>query len=255
MMLLLDIGNSRVKWGCLYDERLTVGAPALHRGQSLEAVWNSLWSGQPQPQRVVVANVAGEMVASSLSEWCRDRWGLLPEYVSATTEACGVSNGYRKPAQLGVDRWLALIGVRHLRDITGRSACVVGCGTAVTVDVLSVEGHHVGGWIAPGLVLMREQLTQRVAGLSAGVGVVPCVDGFGRETAEAVTAGTRQAAAGLVMQALPLAERLLGHAPVCVLTGGDANELLPLLQCEAYLAPDLVLYGLAKFVRQQELTP
>lgn len=251
MMLLLDIGNTRVKWARWQDGSLSVGEPAAYRGHLPDLVWSALWGAQPAPRRVVVASVAGAEVNASLAAWCRARWGTFPEFVSATAEACGIRSGYRSPAQLGVDRWLALIGAHHLPEFAAQNLCVVGCGTALTVDVLSADGEHFGGWIAPGLALMRRQLEGGAAAFTLGIASAAGIDDFGHDTAEAVTAGTGRAAAGLVMQALPLARHLLGNMPVCVLTGGDAAILLPLLQSEAYVVPDLVLHGLSTLVLQQ----
>lgn len=254
MILLLDIGNTRVKWARWQEGSLSVGEPALYRGELPDSVWSALWGMQPLPRRVVVASVAGAEIDASLAAWCRARWGISPEFVSAAIEACGVRNGYRHPAQLGVDRWLALIGAHHLQDFSAQHLCVVGCGTALTVDVLTADGHHLGGWIAPGLTLMRQQLEVGAAAFTLGIAPAAGITGFGHETAEAVTAGTQRAAAGLVMQALPLAHDLLGSPPVCVLTGGDAATLLPLLQSAAHVVPDLVLHGLLTLVLQQGAT-
>lgn len=251
MMLLLDIGNTRLKWARLQEGRLSFGAPVVHREQPLSSVWSALWDGLPVPQRMVVGCVAGDDVKASLANWCHAHWGLQPEFVVATAEACGVRNGYLNPSQLGVDRWLTLIGARNLPELTGQSACLVGCGTALTVDVLVADGRHLGGWIAPGLVLMSQQLVFGAAVFASGIESAPSDGMFGRGTAEAVTAGISQAAAGLVMQAQSLAQRLLGLPPICVLTGGDAEKLLPLLPSGARIIPDLVLHGLATVALQE----
>lgn len=255
MMLLLDIGNTRVKWGRLLDGRLSIGVPAVHHGQLLDTVWSMLWAALPLPRRVVVANVAGTEVAVSLAAWCQAHWGVAPEFVASTAIACGVSNGYRQPAQLGVDRWLALIGARHVPELTAQPLCVVGCGTALTVDVVDTEGRHLGGWIAPGLTLMRRQLEGGTTVLAGGNGVGQGGQDFGQETVDAVTGGVQHAAIGLILQAVSLAHRLLGAAPACVLTGGDAATLLPLLSPAARCVPDLVLHGLATWVQREGAAP
>jgi len=255
MMLLLDIGNTRVKWGRLLDENLSIGMPAVHHGQPLHTVWSMLWAALPLPRRVVVANVAGAGVAASLAAWCQAHWGVAPEFVASTATACGVSNGYHEPAQLGVDRWLALIGARHVPELAVRPLCVVGCGTALTVDVVDAGGRHLGGWIAPGLTLMHRQLEGGTAVLAGGIGVGHGGQYFGQQTVDAVTGGVQHAAAGLVLQAVSLAQRLLGVAPACVLTGGDAATLLPLLSPVARNVPDLVLHGLATWVQGEGAAP
>lgn len=255
MMLLLDIGNTRVKWARLLDGKLSFGVPAAHRGRPLDAVWSMLWAALPLPRRVVVANVAGAEVAASLAAWCQAHWGVAPEFVASVAVACGVSNGYRQPGQLGVDRWLALIGARHVPELATHPLCVVGCGTALTVDAVGADGRHLGGWIAPGLALMRRQLEGGTAVFGGGIDVGQGGHGFGLGTADAVTGGVQHAAAGLVLQAVSLVHGLLGTAPICVLTGGDAATLLPLLSTVARSVPDLVLHGLATLVQQEGATP
>lgn len=253
MMLLLDIGNTRVKWARLHNGRLSIGAPVVHREQPLAALWPSLWGALPSPARVIVACVARGEVAASLTAWCLVHWGIHPEFVSASAVACGVSSGYRTPVELGVDRWLAMIAARQLPVFAGRSLCVVGCGTALTVDVVTADGRHLGGWIAPGLTLMRQQLTQGTALRTTDIASTVNRSEFGHGTAEAVTAGTRQAAVGLVLQAMALAQQQLNTLPIGVLTGGDAEALLPSLPGGACVVPDLVLQGLVQLVGQREL--
>ena len=111
----------------------------------------------------------------------------------------------------------------------------------------------VGGWIAPGLTLMRQQLTQGTALRTTDIVNTVNRSEFGHGTAEAVTAGTRQAAAGLVLQAMALAQQQLNALPIGVLTGGDADALLPSLPGETCVVPDLVLQGLAQLVGQRGL--
>jgi type III pantothenate kinase len=253
MMLLVDIGNTRVKWARVQNGHLSIGTPLMHREQSLVVIWDTLWGAIPLPERVVVACVAGGGIAASLTAWCLAHWGVRPEFVSAGAAACGVSSGYRVPSELGVDRWLAMIAARQLPEFDGRALCVVGCGTALTVDVVTADGRHLGGWIAPGLGLMRQLLAQGTAVRTADTANVANCSEFGHGTAEAVTAGTLQAAAGMVLQAMALAQQRVNGVPLGVLTGGDADTLLPLLPGAVGVVPDLVLHGLVQLVGQQEI--
>lgn len=252
MILLLDIGNTRIKWGYLADGRLEVGPPAVHRDRDVDSIWSALWQDLPQPRRVVVACVAGESLRTALAAWCTAHWGVHPEYLAATAQACGVRNGYRLPAQLGVDRWLSMIGARQLPAVGGLPLCVVGCGTALTVDVLNSAGLHLGGWIAPGVGLMRQQLERGTAVFAAGITHPHEEEGFGHDSMSAVAMGTAQAAAGMVVQALSLSWHRLGIAPMCVVTGGDAGVIQALLPGPVHVVPELVLSGLAALLREEE---
>ncbi len=252
MTLLVDIGNTRVKWAILHDGALSCGTPVPHREQSLQATWPAMWGHMPPPGGVIVANVAGSAVAASLAAWASAHWALQPQFITAMPAACGVTNGYSEPGQLGVDRWLALIGARHLKAVAGQHVCVIGCGTALTVDILSAAGQHLGGWIAPGIEMMRQQLSRGTAALSGEFTRQSGGKGLGHSTEEAVMTGIRQAAAGMVDRAVLTARTLLEQPPVGVVTGGAADDLVPFLSSETVTVPDLVLRGLAAFVLQRD---
>ncbi|MEW6646394.1 MAG: type III pantothenate kinase [Pseudomonadota bacterium] len=252
MILLLDIGNTRIKWGCLAEGRFAPGTPVMHRDRDVDSIWSELWRDLPSPQRVVVACVAGESLRIGLTAWCVSHWGVQPEYRVATEQACGVKNAYRVPAQLGVDRWLGMIGARQLPAANGLPLCVVGCGTALTIDVLTSSGMHLGGWIAPGVSLMRQQLERGTAIFAVGITHPPEHGGFGLDSMSAVSAGTAQAAAGMVAQALSLARNRHGISPVCVATGGDAGIIQALLPGPVQMVPELVLSGLVALLREEE---
>jgi type III pantothenate kinase len=117
--------------------------------------------------RVVICNVAGSEVATSISSLLAGRHSQV-SFLHASAEACGVRNTYEHPRQLGADRWAALIGARALSD----SACLVVCaGTATTVDLLDAAGVFRGGLILPGFDLMRAALARNTAQLPLADGV------------------------------------------------------------------------------------
>ena len=235
--LLIDIGNSRVKWGWASRSRIEPGEP-FATSASLDE-FPRRWAGLPAPAQVVAANVAGAGIGDSLKAFTEQRWGLAPRFVHSQAQAFGISNGYTNPEKLGVYRWLALIGARQAG--TG-PWCVADCGTAITVDALDAEGRHLGGLIAPGLALMRAALARGthalpLAGTDAEVGLA-------RDTAAAIANGARQAAAGLVERAFRDTARRLGVAPRLLLTGGDAPVIGADLEISHDIKPQLVLEGL-----------
>ncbi|MBS1213524.1 MAG: type pantothenate kinase, partial [Proteobacteria bacterium] len=150
--LLVDIGNSRVKWGLGQAGRVTSGEAFPSRSEGLRAEMERCWGGLPAPGAVVVASVAGRDAAEILRDWLFSRWGVVPRLVCAEPRAHGVVNGYDDPAALGVDRWVCLLGAHRLH--TG-PLCIADCGTALTLDALDGAGRHLGGLIGPGLQLMR----------------------------------------------------------------------------------------------------
>ncbi len=230
-MLTIDCGNTRLKWGLFEGERLIEsGSLAL-----IELGMLARRLPHPLPQRVVVSNVAGERAAVEMRAALEGQ-GRLIRWVRAQQEQCGVRNAYTDPAQLGADRWAALIGARHLH----RGPClVVMAGTATTVDVLDGDGSFRGGLILPGFELMRQSLTRNTAQLKDQPGAYAELP---RNTADAIASGCLAAQLGAVERMFrPMAA--LSDA-VCMVSGGAAQPLADRLDCPKRLEPHLVLHGL-----------
>lgn len=155
----------------------------------------------------------------------------------ARTEQCGVRNGYREPERLGSDRWAALIAARRQEH---GPCLVVSCGTATTVDALSVDGEFLGGLILPGLALMQRSLSSNTAQLGMERGTA---QDFPRTTADAIRSGVLQATLGAVRHQFELLQARQGEA-VCLLTGGAADELQAHLDLPLVRVENLVLKGL-----------
>lgn len=238
--LLVDSGNTRLKWAILSAGKLTSGVPLVTAGELAETELEQRWGMLAPPNRVWIANVAGQAVGEALRTWIRARWQIEPRWVFPQASGFGIVNGYRWPETLGVDRWLALIAARNRYSVP---ACIADCGTALTLDVVDESGRHLGGLICPGLKLMAEVLEQKTAGirLEAWQGQAEVV---GDHTMAAVHLGARQAALGLIERTFCRLRKV--YPKLClILTGGDAAELIPELEVPALLAPDLVLEGLA----------
>lgn len=234
-MLLFDVGNSRCKWARVENGRWQ-NEGAFNNSDT--ASWQKLmetFAGQAAPQRMLVSNVAGAAVEKRLRELgaiC----SLVPEFIVARAEQCGVYNAYEQPSQLGSDRWAALIAAwRHV----GSACLVVNCGTATTVDALSGQGEFLGGLIFPGMELMQRSLLQNTAQLGMEMGEPRS---FPRNTADAIVSGVLRATAGAVQYQYNL---LAAQGKVhCLLSGGAANALLPDLGLPAEQVDNLVLKGL-----------
>ena len=161
--------------------------------------------------------------------------------------------GYVEPWRLGVDRFVAAVGAHQL--FRGVAVCVVGVGTAMTIDLVGADGRHRGGAIIPAPHLMVETLFSQTNGIRrrAQGGAGGGTRLFGRSTRTAVIEGSRYAAAALIDRAVEEAAALVGRRPLVVLTGGGAGVVRPLLQSPCVGVPDLVLRGLA--VMAQSLPP
>lgn len=240
LVLAIDIGNSRMKWG-LYGPHgwrsqgvtpnAEIGALALRH-----------WHSQPRPMRVVGVNVAGEAARVRLEAQLA-RWRLVPEWITATEAACGVTNRYQRPAQLGADRWASLCAARRrslVNDLFPPACVVVNAGTAVTVDALDVNGVFLGGYILPGLQLMLRALAENTSALRVPVGEVKP---FPDNTADAIASGAMNAVCGAIEQMRRLVDPLRPECVRCYLAGGAASEIAAHLNPPLEVVDNLVLEG------------
>lgn len=236
MILAVDCGNSRLKWGAFEDGRwIARGVAAYADAQRLAAEWSAL----PAPRTVAIANVAGDAARAALAPQL-DRLAAPVQWIRAQPRQCGVENGYRDPAQLGADRWAALIGARGLH----RGACVVVmAGTATTVDRLDVDGRFRGGLILPGAELMKKALASDTADLpwASGRWVAEPL-----ETADAIETGSIEAQLGAIER---MHARMAPDA-LCLLSGGAAQMLAPLLNIPVRVIDNLVLEGLVRIASE-----
>nr|WP_010130259.1 type III pantothenate kinase [Microbulbifer agarilyticus] len=258
MILELDQGNTRGKW------RLLRVAPAgvsqvVTRGAFAPGPW---WSAehlpdawfQHRPTRVRCGNVAGAQVAQQIATRLQQEFAVPVAFARVSPECAGVTCAYQEIGRLGVDRWLAVLAA-FARDSS--PALVVDCGSAVTLDLLGDGGRHLGGYIVPGLGLMRRALyadTDAVkvdAVFSRGMPLVP-----GMNTEQAVNHGLPL----MVLGAVEMAQRELlrqlqsvsgteAAAPRLLVTGGDGAFIASLRQTPNHsvveVVDELVMDGLA----------
>lgn len=238
-VLVIDAGNTRVKWG------LRVGDDWAARGATATAEASKLgrdWPAMPPGTRALGSNVGGRDVQRLVYEACA-RHDLLLSLIDSRREQLGVTNGYRDAAQLGTDRWASLIAARHAAAV---HQLVVNAGTALTVDALRADGFFLGGLIVPGPALMRRSLDGATAQLRLTEGLF---DFFPRSTADAITTGAVQAAVGAIDR-MRAAMTAAGLEPErIVLSGGAAPALGPHLPMPATLNDNLVLDGLVLIAR------
>ena len=251
-VLLVDIGNTRIKWAYLEAGRIGRCQAAVHSAWSASTYARRLFGRVPS--RLWVTSVAAPGVNRALARAAR-RAGITARFVSVPRRGGGVRVGYLEPWRLGVDRFVAAVGAHGLFPAV--PVCVVGVGTAMTIDLIGTDGRHRGGVIIPAPALMVETLFTRTHGIqrrAQGGGAGSVVGLFARSTRGGVMQGARYAAAALVDRAVVEAQALLGRKPLVVLTGGEAAVVRPLLKSPAVGVPDLVLRGLA-VLAQGEVPP
>jgi type III pantothenate kinase len=253
-VLLVDIGNTRIKWARLVGRRLGKRRAAAHSGWSSRDYARHLFGSASRPECMLVASVAGPRVKEMLTAAAR-RVRVPARFVTVPRQGGGVKVGYPEPWRLGVDRFVAAVGAHEL--FKGTAVCVVGVGTAMTVDLVDAAGRHRGGVIIPAPELMVATLFESTHGIrrrarggaQAGAGL------FGRSTRAGVLQGARHAAAALIDRAVQQAEALLEHRPLVVMTGGEAPSVRPLVMSPCVGVPDLVLRGLAALAMRAQPEP
>ncbi len=240
MNLLVDIGNSRIKWALQQQEMQSSALP--HHQSDCIGQLSEAWWPLPAPKVLAISSVGKETLKTRLINLAKQLWGDIEIFIAQSeAEAFGVRNSYPKPEKLGVDRWLCLVAAHHHYP---QAAWIVDCGTAITVDFIDDDGVHQGGLISPGLRLMKTSLLQNTAALEM---VEDEHDtGLANHTEAAIFSGTLYAATGLVEQALKSRDA----KAVLVLTGGDAELMAKHLPHSVIVEPDLVLKGLAVLIHE-----
>ena len=227
--LLIDHGNTAIKWRIADPNGLGIKGGVVEDAETLRGCVAQLSWGA-----IGLSSVGSDEKHKGLNEMLSEI-SNAPIFSAKAEDTClGLRNSYAEPERLGVDRWLAMLAARDGFD---GALCVVDAGTAVTVDIVTAEGQHAGGYILPGPELMHRTLTADTGRIRADAEVTPSL-APGRSTTDCVNAGVWRAAYAGVQSVLA------DHpAHQAVLTGGGAEGLLALGMVADHRA-DLVMEGL-----------
>ena len=240
MNLLVDIGNTRVKWACAEHETLSGHDGFIYTRDTLTELLARYWRSLAQPEQVYIASVADAETTAGVFEYTRMAWSLEPRQAVTEKERAGLTNAYTEVSAMGVDRWLAMLAAwrRYKRPV-----CVIDCGTAITVDAILEDGRHAGGLILPGVSLMASALVRNTHGIRKYHESVPELE-FGRSTSDCISNGFAFALAGLVERCAVKIREQEGVELVFIITGGWAEQALPFLPGQYIHEPHIVLEGL-----------
>jgi len=242
-MMLLDVGNSSVKWAIWEESGLASRGRFTHLDKDFAQRATGAWGELPEPAAVAVANVAGAGMEQAITAWTREKWNITPRYLRASGTAAGVKSAYTVAGNLGVDRWAAMVAAYREFECP---VCIIDCGTAITIDVVSADGVHRGGLIMPGIGIMKRSLVEDTAGISVEFGDNPAPETLlAMSTRDAVNNGVVYMAAAVVDRIMVDFAATPGENTEIIITGGDADYLLPLLIRQPRHDPCLVLKGVA----------
>jgi type III pantothenate kinase len=247
MNLLIDSGNSFIKWALANDDSFIMESSCPSK-ETLSL--HDSWKSYDAPARVIVSNVAEESIASEIRKVVTSLWQLDVEFIVSSKNCCGLVNSYHRPSQLGVDRWLAMVAAYQM---TLSTVIVIDCGTAVTIDLVNEKGHFLGGVIMPGLSSALKSLGAD----TDAVGVIGDTGAITRTTAqsteEAVQAGVLYGLAGGIERVVREHALSVDKVASIFITGGDAEKLTPYMRISTILQTDLVLQGLRLFAEKDVL--
>lgn len=253
-MLLIDAGNTRIKWAIAANgdtavEPTRMSAAWRHSGSVARADWMrvaDIWrqAAVGLPRRVLISNVAGPTLRDQLQELLGQLQPELAcriEWLASQAELGGVCNGYRQPSQLGCDRFASAIGAHAL--FPDRALIVATCGTATTIDAIARDGLFIGGMILPGLGLMTTSLALNTAQLPQVSAIDAATTGFADNVEQAIIAGCIAAQTGAIERAVRRHRQQYADA-LCLLAGGAGTYLTTHLAEPHERLDNLVLIGL-----------
>ena len=238
MYLLIDAGNTNIKF-TLFD------------GGTFNSIhFDALKNLEPLPEFAVLSSVAKQTAVQPILDWLRAKQ-ITFHIVKVETTAFGVQCAYSNTQNLGVDRWLAILGANA--EWPNQNLVVVDAGTAMTVDVITPTqsgAAHLGGWIIPGLSLMQDSICQLAPGVFSDSNIKP--EHLGTDTPSALYHGCLHALVGAVHQALSLLENQT--EVIVVITGGDSEVLAAMLQQQSVPVvqdKNIVFKGLSLFLPKE----
>lgn len=247
MKLVIDIGNSRIKWALIKNKEFSFQGALSHQAKDSTVLLNKIWSSLPPVKKIIVANVGGEKWAKTIKAYVNRRCGKTVKFVKPQLKFGSIKNAYATPLLLGSDRWAQVIAASQFYP---KAFCVLGCGTSITIDIVDKNGYLIGGCIAPGLNLMCESLVNRAAKLNRLK-----KDFFQPQKKYSIFLEAKTTRSNLIQGALMMSASFLkssinllqskeGPAMHFLITGGDAEFLLPHLPACVEHHPHLSLQGI-----------
>ena len=255
MDLLVDLGNSRLKWANYQNGQLGSVGSVKYDGENLATLLSAEWSSLPAPGKICVSSDVDSQLTAVLTQWVEKQWATAAHIITPKDHAYGVKNAYQDPLQLGSDRWAALVAVRS--NIKG-AAIIIDCGSAITIDVMNAEGEHLGGMIIPGIQMMQQSLFKGTHKINeTDERNKPVLAALGKNTRECVSSGIHTAIVVFIDEMISRTtkktmQKTKTENMTKVITGGDADVILPFLDNSVIHQPALVLEGLAIILDQTQ---
>lgn len=240
--LLVDMGNSAIKWALLDSGGLSSMSKAQYIEEPSSAFFTKCWQALDAPNEVIVSCVAENTLWQALEKVCNELWDIEVQKVTSLKEGFGLLSAYDHASSLGSDRWCAMLGGLAITD---SAFMVIDAGSALTLDVVNKAGEHLGGYIVPGVSMMKQSLGTQTARIQTENTITQSPSLLlGKSTDECVAAGSLLSAISLIEAVFEKEVNPLEEYKVYI-TGGDAELIAGLLSFKCMIIPALVLNGLA----------
>lgn len=236
MKLLIDAGNTRIKWAVAnrFDDKIVASG-------ILSDDWSILAEFIGEIESAWVSCVAGELILTDLGAKVHAYFAVELHVVKVSASAAGMINNYADLNRLGVDRWLAALGARFL--VSKGALVVIDAGTAVTVDLVSAENCFEGGVILPGFAVMHDALLERTAGIESHRQPVASV--IGKATHDCVNSGVQYGLIGAIERVVAeICSIVESGSPRLLIMGGDADVIVADTKLDVELQSNMIFYGL-----------
>ncbi len=246
MKLVVDVGNSRIKWALARANALSHAGVIAHAQEAFIHTLRDHWSQLKRPDAVLISSVTCAELNERISAVVVELWSLQAVFLQSERRFLALKNGYTQHQQLGVDRWLAMIAAIHACD---PPLCVIDFGSAITFDVIDRQQQHLGGYIIPGRYAAGDLLPETASSLAACTANKSTTAKFptalGKSTQECLMQGYTIAITAFIRQAIAHARALTDRDLKVIVTGGGAAAIMPLLSIDCIYHKDLVLSGMA----------
>lgn len=237
-VLIIDAGNTSVKWAAFEDNTLICIARDIQdeidiiadeaEGRLLSFI----------PDNIYFASVRNTEQEKELTLFIQQQYvGANFHKLKSQEYSCGVTNAYDDVSRLGVDRWLTVLAAFDNTQDT----VVIDAGTALKVEFIPADGRYQGGYIVPGQAMMESMLVANTGKIRFNDADLMNYQGLINNTGLAVHLGCWE-------MTLALVERVYKqHAGKrFIFTGGNGEKIMQTLNLTAKYEPNLVVEGAKK---------
>lgn len=255
-MLLIDIGNTKIKWTYILnaEQKKFVIESDFTNNFQFNLNISAMASLCVDVKIAVIANVSTNYIGEKISKILFEEYGISIVFLRSTSIANDVINSYDNYAQLGIDRWLNIIGARQLY----KDNCIVlSCGTAITADIINKDGHYLGGLVLPGIQTMKNCLVNNCDKITNNVVLTENkynekINIFAKNSTDCIYNGILFAVTNFIHSLCNETSYLLTENIHCVITGGDGEFLCQLIQNKynkpVFYHSDLLFQGMRAYI-------